>query len=129
MKNIPALIEEYLIRGAYIFKKIDEKTWVIEDQYENIDNMVIHYQDPLIILRLKLMPIPESNREEFYEKLLRLNAESLVHGAYALEGNNVIIVDTLEGENLDFNELQASIDAIQLALANDYNQLKKYYKQ
>ena len=128
MKNIPAIIEEYLIQGSYIFKKIAENTWVIDDKYENIDNLVIHYQDPLIFLRLKLMPIPKEKREEFFEKLLRLNAESLVHGAYALEGDSVIIVDTLEAENLDFNELQSSIDAIHLALANDYPVLKSYYK-
>jgi hypothetical protein len=75
------------------------------------------------------MEIPSVKKEEFFETLLRLNAESLVHGAYALEGNNVILVDTLECENLDLNEFQASIDAIYMALASDYNTLKEYQKQ
>ncbi|PKL11314.1 MAG: hypothetical protein CVV50_05895, partial [Spirochaetae bacterium HGW-Spirochaetae-6] len=83
---------------------------------------------PLVIFRLKLVEVPKSNKEAFFEKLLRLNSESMVHGAYALEGNNVIIVDTLQAENLDFNEFQASIDSIYMALANDYNKLKEFIK-
>jgi hypothetical protein len=128
MADIPGKIEDFLVEGNWVFKKRDEKTWTINDEFEGIENLVIFFDDPLIIFRLKLMEIPSVKKEEFFETLLRLNAESLVHGAYALEGNNVILVDTLECENLDLNEFQASIDAIYMALASDYNTLKEYQK-
>jgi hypothetical protein len=72
------------------------------------------------------MNIPSTEKEAFFEKLLRLNASSLVHGAYALEDGHVVIVDTLEVENLDLNEIQASVDAITMAIAHDYKVLSKY---
>ncbi|NJL73213.1 MAG: YbjN domain-containing protein [Candidatus Competibacteraceae bacterium] len=50
----------------------------------------------------------------------------LVHGAYALEGDNVILIDTLEFETMDLEEFQASLDAVGLALAQHYPLLAKY---
>ncbi len=126
MAEISNKIEDYLLQGNWVHKKINEHTWTINDEYEGVENLVIYNDDNLVIFRLKLMEIPVNDKEKFYEKLLRLNSESLVHGAYALEGKNVIIGDTLEGENLDFNEFQASIEAIYMALANDYKELKQY---
>jgi len=121
-------IEDFLLKGNWVYKKPNENTWVINDEYEGIDNLVIYYQDPLVIYRIKLMDVPASNKEAFYEKLLKLNASSMTHGAYALEGSSVVIIDTLEGENLDFNEFQASIEAIYMALSSDYKILKDFKK-
>lgn len=128
MADIVSKVEDYLLKGNWVFNKLNANTWTINDEYEGIDNLVILYDAPLVIFRLKLVEVPKSNKEAFFEKLLRLNSESMVHGAYALEGNNVIIVDTLQAENLDFNEFQASIDSIYMALANDYNKLKEFIK-
>lgn len=128
MADVIGKIEDYLLQGNWVFKKLNEKTWTINDEFEGIDNLVIHYEEPIVIFRLKLLEIPSKNREAFYEKLLRLNTESMVHGAYALEGNNVIIVDTLQGENLDYNEFQASIESVYMALVNDYKVLKQLVK-
>ncbi len=128
MGDINTKIEDYLLEGNWVYKKLEDNTWMINDEYEGIDNLVIYNNDPLVIFRIKLMEIPSNDKEAFYEKLLRLNAESLVHGAYALEGNNVVLVDTLEGENLDYNEFQASIDAIYMGIASDYKVLKTFNK-
>jgi len=50
----------------------------------------------------------------------------MVHGAYALDGKNVLIIDTLEAETMDLEEFEASIDAIGLALAQHYRPLSRY---
>jgi len=84
------------------------------------------YSEPLVILRVKVMELPARGREALYEKLLRLNAEELVHGAYALEGDNVILIDTLEAASLDLEELRASCEAIGLALAEHYKVLGEF---
>ena len=67
-----------------------------------------------------------SGREKLFAELLRLNATDMAHGAYAVDGNAVIIIDTLEAETMDLEELQASIDAIGLALAQHYRSLSAY---
>ena len=50
----------------------------------------------------------------------------MVHGAYAIDGKNVIIIDTLEADTMDLEEFEASIDAIGLALAQHYRTLSSY---
>ena len=68
------------------------------------------------------------NKESLFETLLRLNASDLIHGAYALDGDNIIITDTLRYETVDLEEFQASLDAIGLALAQHYETLIQYRK-
>ena len=55
-----------------------------------------------------------------------MNAADLVHGAYALEGDNVILMNTLFGETMDVEEFQSTLDAISLALAQHYHVLSRY---
>lgn len=119
-------VDDYLIQLNMHYEDIGDNTWVVHDEFDNIDNIVIKYEDPIIIFRVKLMNVPQTKKEEFFETLLRLNATSLVHGAYGLENGHVVIVDTLEAENLDYNEFQASIDAIIMAIAHDYKVLSQF---
>jgi hypothetical protein len=50
----------------------------------------------------------------------------MVHGAYGIEGDNVVLIDTLQSENLDFNEFQASLDALLMASTQDYEKLNAF---
>jgi hypothetical protein len=40
-----------------------------------------------------------------------------VHASYGIEDKHVVLSSALELENLDFNEIQATLDEIDLALA------------
>ena len=77
---------------------------------------------------LDIPELYEYNKEEFYEKLLTLNATDMIHGAYGIEGSSIVLVDTLEGDTMDIEELQASLDAIGLALTQHYKVLSGYRK-
>jgi hypothetical protein len=72
------------------------------------------------------MDIPASRRSELFEELLRLNATDLLHGGYALQEQSVILLDTLVGATMDFEEFQSSLDAIGLALSQHYERLSKF---
>jgi len=115
-------IEHYLIQINHFFETIRDNMWIIH----NTVNIVIIHAPPLVIFRAKLMEVPKNDREIFYKLLLELNASQMVHGAYGIEDNNVVIIDTLEVENLDFNEFQASLDAISLTTSQDYHRLKTF---
>ena len=119
-------LEGYMINLSLSYESVDETTWVINDEEKGIENLIVMYEEPLIILRIKVMDVPAENKGEFFEKLLRVNASDMVHGAYALEGDNVVILDTLEGDTMDLEEFQASLDAISLAIAQHYPVLSKY---
>jgi hypothetical protein len=127
--SIKEKIDGYLIKLGLSYRELAENTWIINDDEKGLENVVVIAEDPLVIIRVKVMDCPETNREEFYKMLLKLNAEDLIHGAYALEGTNVIVLDTLEGATMDVEEFQASLDAIGMALSQHYQVLSKYRKK
>ena len=120
-------IEKFMLDMNLSFQEIAENTWMIEDEFTHIDNIVVQLSEPILLFRVKLMEIPVQNTENFFKKLLELNSSDLVHGAYALEGNNVVIVDTLETDNINANEFQATIDSITMALTQHYELLSNYF--
>jgi hypothetical protein len=122
-------IESFLDRidsGTANVGEVKPGTWVVKTVAGA--EVVVHYAPPVVILRVTVMTLPaaEPRRAELLRELLELNARDLVHGAYGLEGDRVVLTDTLELENLDFNEFEASFDSITLALAQHLGALAPY---
>ena len=116
-----------MINLSLTFEEVGENTWVINDAEKSLEQVVVMAEEPLVIVRVKVMDMPDKNKEAFFERLLRLNASDLVHGAYAIDENdNVILSDTLELGTMDLEEFQASLDAIGLALAQHYEILSEF---
>ena len=121
-----AKIESYLLSLSLTYEEVGDQTWVINDDEKGLENVLVILANPVVIIRVKVMAIPDKEREQFFEQLLRLNQSDMIHGAYALEGDDVILLNTLVGETLDVEEFQATLDAIGLALAQHYQMLAKY---
>ncbi len=119
-------IEAYMIEAEYRFEQVGEGLWLIHDEADYIDNIVLIHNEPVITFRVKLMEAPSANRIELFTRLLELNATAMVAGAFGLEDEAVVIVDTLQSENLDFNEFQGALDAITLAIREHYEELRTY---
>ena len=119
-------LESYLINLGLTFEELNENTWVINDSEKGLERVVVIVEESLVTIRVVVMPAPENNREEYFETLLKLNGTDLLHGAYALSDDGVILIDTLQYETMDLEEFQASLDAIGLALAQHYPILSKY---
>ena len=119
-------VRSYLLDIGLSYEEVGDGTFLINDEEKGLKNIVTMVSEPLVIIRVKVMETPDSDRESLYEELLRLNAEDLVHGAYALEGDHVILIDTLELATLDLEELRASLEAIGLALVQHYKLLGRY---
>ena len=122
-------IQSFLDRfegGSLTVMEIEPNLWLAR----TIDDaeVVIHYAPPVVILRVRVMELPasEPRRSELFRQLLEYNARELVHGSYGLEGDHVVLTDTLELENLDFSEFEASFDSITLALASHLSTLAPY---
>jgi hypothetical protein len=114
-----ALVKEYLYDMALpiIAEEPDEELVIVDDEDNGVKNLVIDCEDPILILEQVLIPVPDDPRDLF-KQLLQWNRK-LVHGAFALDedGKLVVFRDTLQLENLDRNELEGSIRALGLALA------------
>jgi hypothetical protein len=99
-------------------KEIEPGLWMLTPG-EAGPEVVVHYNPPVVVLRVRVMPVPASaKRPDLYRQLLELNAADLVHGSYGVDRDEVVLSDALELENLDFNEFQASFDSITMALAS-----------
>jgi len=119
-------IESYLIKMQLAYEAPKPGLWVIKGAGGEIENFVISLSGPIVVFRIKVMDIPPANREDLFKTLLELNASDMIHGAYGLEGDHVILTDCLQLENLDYNEFQATFDDMTMALANHYQRLSKF---
>ncbi len=118
-------LEGFFINLELMYEEVGENMWLITDEENGLRSVVVYVQEDLVTLRAKIMDVPSKDREAFFEDLLRLNAE-MVHGAYAIEEQSVILIDSLEGPTMDLEEFQASLDSTGLALAQHYGKLSKY---
>ena len=91
-------------------------------------DIALTYAPPVMLLRANVMELPEDadRCNALARRLLELNATDLVHGAYGIEEGDIILADSLELENLDFNEFQASVDSMQLAVASHLESLSPF---
>jgi len=122
-------IESYLDRlegGTATVRELEPGLWVVRTRDDA--EVVVHYAPPVVILRVRVMELPaaEPRRSELFRQLLQFNARELVHGSYGLEGDHIVLTDTLELENLDYNEFEASFDSLTLALASHLSTLAPY---
>jgi hypothetical protein len=121
-------IEEFLIELGVSYEEIGASTWLVDDSEKGLPRMVISLAEPVVLVRADVMKAPVTGREELFAELLKLNCDDLLHGAYALDGDEVVLVDTLEYAGMDKTEFQASLDAIGFALAEHYPLLARFKK-
>lgn len=115
-----------LYGGTLSVTELEPNLWLVRTPEDA--EVVVHYAPPVVILRVRVMELPasEPRRGELFRQLLEYNARDLVHGSYGLEGDHVVLTDTLELEDLDFSEFEASFDSITLALASHLGALAPY---
>jgi hypothetical protein len=119
-------LESYLLRMEdYEAEEVEEGMYMVTDR-DGGPTIVVNHSAPLLLLRMKVMDLPEASASDaaLFRTLLELNASDLVHGAYGLEDRELILSDTLELETLDFHELQASIESMQLAAAGHIERIR-----
>jgi len=119
MKENFSKVRDYLLDLNYtIVSENEEDTlFVISNEDAGVVNMLVDVDEPLLILEQFLFQDKELSAEEM-KTLLKKNRE-IVHGAFALDetGTKIIFRDTLQIENLDLNEIQASINSLELLLS------------
>ena len=116
--------QSYLMKMELPYEEPHEGMWLVNGGAG--ENIVVTLAPPLVAFRLKVMELPKGKREELYRTLLELNAHEMMHGAYGIEGENIVISDALQMENCDFNEFAATIEDIGMAVSSHHAQLAKF---
>lgn len=106
----------------------DDELVIINDEENGIKDMILDCEEPILVLEQVIMEVPEGS-SDLYKRLLQMNRD-LVHGAFVLDDGARFIIyrDTLQLENLDRNELEASIQSLGLALGEFSAELLSFAK-
>jgi len=117
-------IESYLMKLEMPYEQLGPDLWNIKP--DACENLLVTLAGPVLVFRVKVMDLPGANREKLFEMLLSLNGREMVHGAFAIEKDAVVITHALELENMDFNEFQAVVEDVTMAIAKHYPALSKF---
>jgi hypothetical protein len=118
------VIEFSHMLGLDIVQQNDNKDLiVVTNEDKGIFNLILDCEDTFLIFEQLIYDI-QNPSEKHYLRLLQMN-RNLIHGAFVVdeEGKHVIFRDTLQIENLDFNEFESTINALSFGLAEYSNEL------
>ena len=124
-------VKTFLLDMGHAIAQEDEEQelFIVNDEESGINNLIIDCEHPLLILEQVIMPVP-GDPGDLFCRLLQMN-RLLVHGAFVLndDAQTILFRDTLRIENLDSNELEGSIEALSLALAENAEELLSFNKR
>nr|WKN39296.1 YbjN domain-containing protein [Tunicatimonas sp. TK19036] len=121
-------VKNYLLDLGFQLQSEDpaEGLVVITDEDKGISHLIIDCEEDILLLEQYVFHLKSDNEGPVLKRLMQIN-RFLVHGALVLDDENrVIFRDTLELENLDRNELQSSINAIGLMMAEYADEFIKF---
>ena len=105
---------------------LEDELFIVNDEDRGVHQLIVDCADPILILEQAIMPVP-SNPGDLFRRLLNIN-RTLIHGAFAVdeETGTILFRDTLRLETLDRGEIEGSINALGLALAENADELLSY---
>ena len=124
-------LESFLVRlgaeGAS-YSEVEPGMFVVRPGGTPDAQVVVHMTPPVLLLRMNVMPVPSDTdtAAKLSRRLLELNATDLVHGAYGISANDIILTEALELSNLDFSEFLAAYESMTLALASHVRELAPF---
>jgi hypothetical protein len=106
-----------------------EGVLIVRDEDRGINNLVVDCEDPILVFEQMIIPVPK-NPGNMFQRLLQMN-RTLVHGAFVLDeqSTRVLFRDSLRLTNLDLNEVEGTIEALSLALAEHASELLTFNQQ
>ena len=123
-------VKDYLLNLEFNIIKEDktEELFVVENPEGGIANLIVDCEDPILIVEGVLFELTDDN-PEIYKALLKKNRE-IIHGAFVLDGSGkkVLFRDTFQLENLDQNELEATLNSLEMLLSEYSEEIISYSK-
>ena len=123
-------VEAYLGRMNRRFDAVEgQEGMFLVRPSPNATPVAVRVDPPLVVFRVHIGEAPKTDHAALFRKLLELNARGLVHCSFGLEGDRIVLSSALELENLDFNEFQATLDEIDLTIAQQVRGLVELSKK
>ncbi len=123
-------VKEFLLDLEYtiLHEDLQEELFVVEKEEAGITNLIIDCEDPILVIEGVLFELKDKS-VEVLESLMKKNRE-IIHGAFVLDdsGSKVLFRDTLQLENLDINELEGSLNSLEVLLSEYAQQIIAFAK-
>ena len=119
-------LEGFLLRLERPFERVEDGTYVVK-MGPGRPLVAARLAPPVLLLRVDIGLAPRHS-EDLYRRLLELNATALLHAAFGLEEDRVVLSSALALESLDLNEIEAVLADIDLALAEHVPALHELVK-
>lgn len=130
MKDYYSLIKGFLQNLQLEIKQENQKEgiFIVSNESEGIMNLIICVAPPIVIFEQFIFEIKEPGNH-VYKSLLQKNRD-IIHGAFVLDdsGRKVIFRDSLQVENLDQNEFEATINSLSVLLSEYSEQIINFSK-
>ncbi len=124
-------VESHLRHLGRPFERVDERTFLIATA-PGQPALALRIDDPLVVMQLDIGPAPSGDpalEARVFRRLLALNAADLVHVAYALEDDTIVLGAALDLESLRLGELEGVLAGVDLALAEHVPELRDMVKK
>jgi Tir chaperone protein (CesT) family len=111
-------IEAQLMRLDRKFERLDDGTLLVR-LAPNQPPAALRLAAPVLVIQVEIGAVPANSAQHaaVFRKLLEYNAEDLLHAAYGVSGDAIVLLAALELSSLDPNELEATLADFDLALA------------
>jgi len=112
-------LDSFLLNSGLPYEQIADGTWVLHTESARNASLGVKIEDPIVLISIQLFELGEGDHADVFRMLLELNSE-LLHASYSLQGSQLVLSGAQQLENLDFNEFQAMVDDMCMALDNHY---------
>lgn len=130
MNNYFSKVKDYLLELDYSisYEEENDGVLVVENEANGIRNLVLGVADPLLIVEQFIFEFDKPSVEML--KSLMQKSRDIIHGAFVLDetGKRVIFRNTHELENLDLNEIEATLNSLSLLLSEYSTEIIQFSK-
>ena len=130
MKDYYAIIRGFLQNMQLEIKHENQKEgiFIVSNESEGIFHLIICVASPIVIFEQFIFEIKEEGNH-VYKALLQKNRD-IIHGAFVLDdsGRKVIFRDSLQIENLNQNEFEATLNSLSVLLSEYSEQIINFSK-
>ncbi|WP_299799608.1 molecular chaperone Tir [uncultured Maribacter sp.] len=130
MKNHFNITRDYLLQLNFNIVKENraDGILVVEKEDFGIKNLILGVSPPILIMEQFIFSV-HNQSEKIFKNLLQKNRD-IIHGAFVLDetANRVIFRDTLQIENMDLNEIEASLNSLSLLMSEYSDQIIEFSK-
>jgi hypothetical protein len=126
-EDVESFLDRMTAEGA-THAELEPGLWTVRPAGALEFDVVVSYSPPVMLLRVKVMPLPTDAAEvaALSRRLLELNATDLLHGSYGIDGDAVVLTEALELSHLDYDEFLASYESMTLSLASHMRELASF---